>query len=110
MTRKTPRIQILFKRRDCYGGISEDFNKTAAIKRREHAILNQQQIIAEIVLKFDDPSYSDNNKSSREFISQKMIEMQESGAPPQELVGDLAEGVLPGTGAPSDGPGDCPVQ
>lgn len=71
---------------------------------------NQQQIIAEIVLKFDDPSYSDNNKSSREFISQKMIEMQESGAPPQELVGDLAEGVLPGTGAPSDGPGDCPVQ
>ena len=37
MTRKTPRIQIVFQRRNCYGGIREHFNETAAFKCGTHA-------------------------------------------------------------------------
>lgn len=50
----------------------------------------QQAIVAEIVAKFDEPSYSDSNATDREYIVDRMQKMQAAGSPPSDLVGDMA--------------------
>ncbi|ANB15693.1 Pex19p [Sugiyamaella lignohabitans] len=77
--------------------------------------LNQQRIVSEIVNKFEDPKYSDDDDACKTYIGQRMEEMQKSGAPPPELMGDLASGSIPGLdmNAPDGGLSaeeGCPVQ
>lgn len=56
----------------------------------------QYKIISEVVLKFESPTYSDDNDDDRKYITQRMEDMQNSGTPPQDLLGDLTSGSIPG--------------
>lgn len=73
----------------------------------------QHKIVREICQKFEAPDYSDNDAETRKFITDRMQEMQDSGAPPQELMGDLAAGAIPGLEGdklPGDLEENCNVQ
>ena len=77
--------------------------KTSAeeLKRYEE----QQKLVKEIVLRFEEPSYADSNTADREYIVDRMqkvslatpnpsvrsnrYQMQASGSPPADLVGDM---------------------
>lgn len=50
---------------------------------------NQQELVHEIVQRFERVGYSDQNTEDREFIVERMQKMQAAGAPPSELVGDM---------------------
>ena len=56
----------------------------------------QRQLVEEMCNKFDDPKYEDNDPECRKYITERMEAMQKSGAPPPELMGDLASGSVPG--------------
>lgn len=62
----------------------------------------QSVIVKSIVDKFEEESYSDSSKPHREFVSQKLEEMQNSGNPPDDLVGDFSKTGLPGFNFDSD--------
>lgn len=64
---------------------------------------NQFQIITEVVTKFERSDYSDENPEHRKYITTRMELMQNSGAPPADLLGDLASGSIPGLDMDSDG-------
>ncbi|KZF25685.1 Pex19-domain-containing protein [Xylona heveae TC161] len=49
----------------------------------------QQGFVAEIVQKFEEPSYTDSDPKAREFIVERMHQMQGAGSPPADLVGDM---------------------
>lgn len=49
----------------------------------------QQRLVGEIVSKFEEKGYKDENAADREFIVERMQKMQEMGSPPKDLVGDL---------------------
>lgn len=49
----------------------------------------QQRLVGEIVERFEQKSYSDTHTSDREFIVERMQEMQAAGSPPADLVGDM---------------------
>ncbi|KAK3377930.1 Pex19 protein family-domain-containing protein [Podospora didyma] len=49
----------------------------------------QQGLVKEIVAKFEETTYSDSNKTDREYIVDRMQKMQASGSPPDDLVGDM---------------------
>ncbi|KAL2129807.1 hypothetical protein VTI74DRAFT_7277 [Chaetomium olivicolor] len=49
----------------------------------------QQVFVKEIVLKFEESTYSDSNTADREYIVDRMQKMQASGSPPADLVGDM---------------------
>ncbi|CAM1500938.1 Fc.00g101000.m01.CDS01 [Cosmosporella sp. VM-42] len=51
---------------------------------------DQQVFVREIVSKFEEKTYSDENATDREFIVDRMQKMQAAGSPPQDLVGDMA--------------------
>ncbi|OCT52170.1 putative peroxisomal membrane protein receptor Pex19 [Cladophialophora carrionii] len=78
----------------------------------------QHKIVGEIVAKFEEPSFSDEDPKCREFIWEKMQEMQAEGAPPEELVANPFPGVGMGgslgggsAGAGGEGPEEgCPTQ
>lgn len=70
----------------------------------------QKGIVEAVVLKFESPDYSDQNAAHREFIAAKMAEMEETGAPPAELAGDVTGGGIPGLGNPPDMPSECATQ
>ncbi|KAA8904287.1 hypothetical protein TRICI_005513 [Trichomonascus ciferrii] len=57
---------------------------------------NQMRIVKEICDKFEDPAYSDEDEACRKYISERMEQMQKAGAPPNELMGDLTSGSIPG--------------
>lgn len=57
---------------------------------------NQMRIVKEICNKFEDPAYSDDDDACRKYISERMEQMQKAGAPPNELMGDLTSGSIPG--------------
>ncbi|KAL8850148.1 MAG: hypothetical protein Q9221_004909 [Calogaya cf. arnoldii] len=50
----------------------------------------QQRLITEIVGKFEESTYSDTNAKDREYIVERMQEMQAAGSPPADLVGDMS--------------------
>ncbi|RFU72793.1 peroxin [Trichoderma arundinaceum] len=52
--------------------------------------VEQQTIVAEIVAKFNESTYSDSNAADREYIVDRMQKMQAAGSPPSDLVGDMA--------------------
>ncbi|KAF4125693.1 hypothetical protein GMORB2_0937 [Geosmithia morbida] len=49
----------------------------------------QRVLVAEIVAKFEETSYSDSSTAHREYIVDKMQKMQAAGSPPSDLVGDM---------------------
>ncbi|KAI0473254.1 Pex19 protein [Xylariaceae sp. FL0804] len=49
----------------------------------------QKSLVAEMVAKFEEPTYADSNAADREFIVDRMQKMQEAGSPPHDLVGDM---------------------
>ncbi|MCJ1428127.1 Peroxisome chaperone and import receptor [Sticta canariensis] len=50
----------------------------------------QQRLVGEIVGKFNEKGYSDSNPVDREFIVERMQQMQAAGSPPADLVGDMS--------------------
>lgn len=73
----------------------------------------QQRIVAEIVAKFDDPNYTDQDAECRTYITSRMEEMQNTGSAPMELMSDMSSGSIPGLdslagGAGPGGPGGLP--
>lgn len=64
---------------------------------------NQQRIIDEITARFESPQYNDSNEADKKYIADRMEEMQQSGAPPQELMGDISGGAIPGFDGMSGG-------
>ncbi|ETS81689.1 hypothetical protein PFICI_06691 [Pestalotiopsis fici W106-1] len=58
----------------------------------------QQRLVAEMVAKFEEPTYKDENVADREYIVDRMQKMQAAGSPPADLVGDMpsAKEVLDG--------------
>ncbi|KAG6005624.1 hypothetical protein E4U21_007812 [Claviceps maximensis] len=50
----------------------------------------QRTLVREIVARFEETSYSDDNAADREYIVDRMQKMQIAGSPPSDLVGDLA--------------------
>lgn len=67
--------------------LDKNRDKTPAedLKRYEE----QQTMVREMVLKFEEPTYSDSNTADREYIVDRMQKMQASGSPPSDLVGDM---------------------
>ncbi|KAI0595408.1 Pex19 protein family-domain-containing protein [Biscogniauxia sp. FL1348] len=81
-------------------------NKDTLSKEDLKRYQEQQVLVAEMVAKFEEPTYADSNAADREYIVDRMQKMQAAGAPPHDLVGDMpsAKEVL-------DGPDDsCPTQ
>lgn len=58
----------------------------------------QQRLVAEMVAKFEEPTYKDENVADREYVVDRMQKMQAAGSPPADLVGDMpsAKEVLDG--------------
>ncbi|KAG5957689.1 hypothetical protein E4U57_001761 [Claviceps arundinis] len=50
----------------------------------------QRGLVREIVTKFEEASYSDDNPVDREYIVDRMQKMQAAGSPPSDLMGDMA--------------------
>ncbi|KAK4237431.1 Pex19 protein family-domain-containing protein [Achaetomium macrosporum] len=67
--------------------LEKNRDKTPAedVKRYEE----QQSLVREIVLKFEESTYSDSSTADREYIVDRMQKMQASGSPPSDLVGDM---------------------
>ncbi|KAL5604727.1 hypothetical protein BROUX41_001922 [Berkeleyomyces rouxiae] len=61
----------------------------------------QQKLVKEIVAKFDDPKFSDENAADRQYIVERMQKMQDAGSPPPDLVGDMPS-AQDAFGAPDD--------
>lgn len=58
----------------------------ADLKRYEE----QKTLVAQIVGKFEEPTYKDSNSDDRTYIVDRMQKMQAQGSPPADLVGDMA--------------------
>jgi len=84
---------------------------------------NQSRIVGEIVGKFEEKGYSDDDPECREFVWDRMQRMQEEGSPPEELLagpmgglgagglGDfLGGGLGGGTAGGAGGEEGCPTQ
>ncbi|KAI0448430.1 Pex19 protein family-domain-containing protein [Xylaria acuta] len=73
---------------DKYPGWMEKNQDTLAkddLKRYQ----GQQVLVAEMVTRFEQPTYSDSNPADREYIVDRMQKMQAAGSPPHDLVGDM---------------------
>ncbi|KAI9642797.1 Peroxisome chaperone and import receptor [Ciborinia camelliae] len=66
----------------------------------------QQVFVREIVARFEQKTYKDENASDREYIVERMQKMQAAGSPPADLVGDMAAAQEAFAG-PEEG---CPTQ
>ena len=75
-----------------------DENKTKLEKSEYERFSRQQVIVGEIVDKFEDKGYSDDDPGCREFVWEKMQAMQGEGAPPEELIANPFPGGMPGLG------------
>ena len=71
---------------------------------------NQSGIVREIVGKFEETGYSDEDPRCREFIWARMQKMQNEGSPPEDLIANPIPGMggLPGAGGGEDA--GCPTQ
>ncbi|KAJ5211991.1 Pex19 protein [Penicillium cinerascens] len=78
----------------------------------------QAKVVKQIVQKFEEPGYTDEDPKCREYIWERMQEMQAAGSPPEELISNphMADlGGLGGLGAAAgaggaEGVPDCPQQ
>jgi peroxin-19 len=78
---------------------------------------NQREIVREIVGKFEERGYSDEDARCRDFIWERMQKMQNEGSPPEDLIANPFPGMggLPGLGAGGGGgeggeDAGCPTQ
>jgi peroxin-19 len=74
---------------------------------------NQRGIVREIVGKFEERGYSDEDPRCREFIWERMQRMQNEGSPPEDLIANPFPGMggVPGLGAGEGGEDvGCPTQ
>ncbi|RAL01634.1 putative peroxisomal membrane protein receptor Pex19 [Aspergillus ibericus CBS 121593] len=69
----------------------------------------QAGVVALIVAKFEEKGYSDEDPKCREYVWEKMQEMQAAGNPPDELISAPWMEDLKGAGG-AGGPPDCPQQ
>ncbi|KAL4979221.1 Pex19 protein family-domain-containing protein [Aspergillus desertorum] len=67
----------------------------------------QAQLVRDIVRKFEEPGYTDEDAKCREYVWEKMQAMQAAGNPPDELVSNPWMDDLKGGGG---GIPDCPQQ
>ncbi|GAP91172.1 putative pex19-domain-containing protein [Rosellinia necatrix] len=65
-------------------------NKDTLPKDELERYQEQQLLVAEMVSKFEEPTYSDSKAADREYIVDRMQKMQAAGSPPHDLVGDMA--------------------
>ncbi|KAJ5582411.1 Pex19 protein [Penicillium sp. DV-2018c] len=72
----------------------------------------QARLVKQIVQKFEEKSFSDDDPKCREYIWERMQEMQAAGSPPEELVSNPLMDDLGGAAAAAAGGGmpDCPQQ
>ncbi|CAI7655805.1 hypothetical protein N7533_007283 [Penicillium manginii] len=72
----------------------------------------QARIVKQIVTKFEETGYSDEDPKCREYVWERMQEMQAAGSPPEELISNPLMGDLGGAaaGAMPEGMPDCPQQ
>ncbi|KAK9369273.1 Pex19 protein [Lipomyces kononenkoae] len=54
----------------------------------------QRVVVRDIVVRFENPSYSDDNEADRKYIVEHMQKMQESGSPPPDIMGELGPGAI----------------
>jgi len=83
------------------------------LKKDEFARFERQRVIvAQIVAKFEEQGYSDDDPKCREFIWEKMQAMQNEGAPPEDLIANPFPGMGLGLGeAETEALGEgCPTQ
>ncbi|KAI0543538.1 Pex19 protein family-domain-containing protein [Xylaria curta] len=73
---------------DKYPGWMEK-NKDTLAKDDLKRYQEQQVLVAEMVARFEQPTYSDSNPADREYIVDRMQKMQAAGSPPHDLVGDM---------------------
>ncbi|RMZ78837.1 hypothetical protein DV738_g3557, partial [Chaetothyriales sp. CBS 135597] len=70
-------------------------NKDRLTKEDYGRYTRQRDIVREIVSKFEEKGYSDDDPLCREFIWEKMQKMQDQGAPPEDLVQNPMPGMNP---------------
>ncbi|GAQ34424.1 peroxisome chaperone and import receptor [Aspergillus tubingensis] len=72
----------------------------------------QAGVVRQIVSKFEEKGYSDEDPKCREYVWEKMQEMQAAGNPPDELISApwMEDLKGPGGGAGAGGMPDCPQQ
>ncbi|CAI7571599.1 unnamed protein product [Penicillium pancosmium] len=72
----------------------------------------QARIVKQIVTKFEETGYSDEDPKCREYVWERMQEMQAAGSPPEELISNPLMGDIGGAaaGAMPEGMPDCPQQ
>ncbi|KAI1764165.1 Pex19-domain-containing protein [Hypoxylon sp. FL1150] len=64
-------------------------NKDTLAKDDLKRYQEQQVLVAEMVAKFEEPTYADSNVADREYVVDRMQKMQAAGSPPHDLVGDM---------------------
>lgn len=87
-----------------------DSNKSKVSAEDLSRYEKQKEIVGDIVAKFQEKGYSDEDAKRREYIWEKMQLMQEQGAPPEELVQAPGGLGLPGLGGGAPGEEGCPTQ
>ncbi|KAJ5386594.1 hypothetical protein N7509_009135 [Penicillium cosmopolitanum] len=87
---------------------AEDKVPAADMERYE----TQARIVKQIVTKFEETGYSDEDPKCREYVWERMQEMQAAGSPPEELISNPLMGDIGGAaaGAMPEGMPDCPQQ
>ncbi|KAJ5155853.1 hypothetical protein N7492_008656 [Penicillium capsulatum] len=71
---------------------------------------SQAGIVRQIVQKFEEPGYSDDNPKCREYVWERMQEMQAAGSPPEELISNPLMENLGDAANGAGGVPDCPQQ
>ncbi|RAL15486.1 putative peroxisomal membrane protein receptor Pex19 [Aspergillus homomorphus CBS 101889] len=87
-------------------------NKASGKVSDEEMVRYEKQagVVAQIVAKFEEEGYTDEDAKCREYVWEKMQEMQACGNPPDELISaPMMEDLMGGGGAGAGAP-DCPQQ
>lgn len=90
-------------------------NKPPKVKPEDYKRYQRQsEIVRDITNKFEEPGFKDEDEECRQYISNKMQEMQSEGAPPEELVKNPFPGTdfgaVPGIGGGGGDDEGCPTQ
>ncbi|KAF7526965.1 hypothetical protein PCG10_003519 [Penicillium crustosum] len=70
----------------------------------------QARVVKQIVVKFEEKGFSDDDPKCREYVWERMQEMQAAGSPPEELVSNPLMEDFGGAAAGAAGVPDCPQQ
>ncbi|OQE46367.1 hypothetical protein PENCOP_c001G06640 [Penicillium coprophilum] len=70
----------------------------------------QARVVKQIVVKFEEKGFSDDDPKCREYVWERMQEMQAAGSPPEELVSNPLMEDLGGAMGGAGGVPDCPQQ